>query len=205
MKKIALLAMILLGSTSMMMAQETETETKDSVFLVKNGEVVAAQEISEGDYVTFARPTDAWHVVKSGVKFYTYYNALGYNNYSNLWQNGSTNEFAIDDFLGSGTSLYFTVEDEDWDGKSWETLAGNITPTSPVVTDTSSGYTMYHFYPNSESWSWTDATNEVTYTSVWIYGDGYSVINAADSYLCLSIDRSVNDGDSAFSYLYGVW
>lgn len=205
MKKIALLFALFAGVFTTAMAQE-ETAAKDSVFVVKGDSVVGAYEIADGDYVTFARPeADDWHIVKENVKFYT--QLYSYVNYSNIWQNGTKNEFAIDNFLGSNVSLYYNIvptDESTFDATNSTTWAGGLVFTDPVVVGESWGYTWYGFYPSSESWSWTDAANNVTYDAFGFYGDDYAAIDASYNYLYLFGYFTVG-GTQQAGYLYGVW
>lgn len=204
MKKIALLIAVLVSAVSGAMAQDAET--KDSVYVVKDGAVVGAYEIADGDYITFTRPeADEWHIVKDSVKFYT--TIYSYVNYSAIWQNGDKNEFAIENFLGTGTSLYYYIAPSDsatFNASDPTTWKGQFIPTSPVVESEAWGYPWYDFYTNSESYSFTDTTNNVVYDSFGFYGADYSIVDATYNYLYMfayiTIDNTTKSG-----YLYGVW
>lgn len=207
MKKILLIAISLLGAFT---AQAAETASNDSVYVVKNGAVVSAHEIAEGDYVTFTRPESAWHVIKKNASFYTYNNGaytFPYTNTSDIWQDGTENSYAIENFLGSGDFFYFSIAPSDsatfvtTDISTW---AGEFVPQSNVSSSESFGYTYYNYYSTSgetSSWSWTDATNGITYNSFGFYGAPYSDVASS----CISIGGyiQIDGGESTWTYLYG--
>lgn len=207
MKKIALFAAMILCAVTTAMA--SNAEASDSVFVVKYGEVVGKYEITEGDYITFTRPTDTWHVVKKTVTFdCRNYDGTAANEYTwttSLWQYGTENSFYIENFLNSGSGMYFKIDQNSnvtFDGKDPSTWYGNFVPTSNVYESTSYGSAYYNYYTNSASYYWDDTANGLTNTQFAFYGSGYSKVEGSKGYFYLG--GYLGDSNT-FINLYGSW
>lgn len=157
-----------------------------------------------------------WKKLKN-VKFY-YSGTEGLpTTYSDLYQLEGVNKFYLTDFLGSGTSLYFTVGGSDFKLPSSENAndtlpsgGGELIPDEGCVyTEDYTSYKLYTYYLGADQngndlWGWT--TGGVTYEAFYWYGgsDSYSYISFDDKYIYMSAYPSTNVVANYVS-LYGVW
>lgn len=210
MKKIAMFAAMIACSVMGAMAQETTQ--KDSVFVVKDGSVVGAYEISDGDYVTFSRPIE-WKTVVSEAPTYYYYNQAytwDYAYKTTIQQYGTTNYFYVDNFLNSGSGFTFKLKNTD--GSTPDEIAdintfdGYISPVADEGVDvTDNGtFTGCYFYTNN-AWGWTDEANGVTYDYWYFYADSdYATFSGTGKYIEIMCYPTIG-GKGQYSELYIDW
>lgn len=214
MKKFFLAIAMLAGMFTSAMAQEA-SETKDSVYVVKGNYVVGSYEVgTDIDYVTFVKPE--WKVLKEGVSTYLYNGTYNVNaTYkTNIWQLGNENRYYIEDVLGSGVGAYFTITVADsaattFKASDMSTWKGAIKFNDYFDCTDYGTYAMDYFLPgidSENSYTWTDATNNVVYDYLLLYGDyeGYSKIedNFMWAYGYVSISSG---GTSGYTYYFIDW
>lgn len=213
MKKIALFVALFAGMFTSAMAQDVEeTTAKDSVFVVKNGEVVGAYEMADGDYVTFARPAE-WHNVITDAPSYFYYNSAytyDFTYKTTIQQLGTQNYFYVDNFLNSGGGFTFKIKNSDGtypdEITDINTVDGIFEPVNGegVSVDDYGSWSGCSYYVNND-WTWEDTVNNVTWTSFYFYGgEGYATFKGTSKYIELLCYPTVN-GTGAFSTLYIDW
>lgn len=197
---------------SLMGAMAQDTTSKDSVYVVKDGSVVGAYEIAEGDYITFTRPAE-WHNVITEASTYFYYNGAytyDYTYKTTIQQQGTQNYFYVDNFLNSNAGFFFKIQNTD--GTYPDEIAdinavdGIFAPVPNEGVDVSDygTWSWCAFYVGS-SWGWTDAVNNVTYDSFGFYGgNGYATFKGTSKYIEILCYPTVG-GKSQYSTLYIDW
>lgn len=216
MKKIFLAMAMLAGVFTSAMAQTDSTATtKDSVYVVKDGSVVAAYEVgSDIDYIAFKRPeVDSWKTVISEAPTYYYYGGsynYPYTYKTTIQQEGTSNYFYVDNFLNSGGGFTFKIKNADGTYseviEDINTVDGILEPVNGEGVSVSDygAWSGCSFYANGE-WGWTDEVNNATYESFYFYGgSGYATFKGTQKYIELVCYPSI-DGKEQFSTLYIDW
>lgn len=207
MKKIALLFALLAGMFTSAMAEES----KDSVWVVQGDTAATAYAISDGDYITFSKPS-LWHKVVSDASTYFYYGGAYTWNYkysTTIQQKGTENLFYIDNFLNSGSGFYFQLENTDGtipevveDPSTFKGYVSFLNGYGVDVTDYGT-YKLGYFY-TSTAWGWTDAANNVTYDYFGMYSDNYTTFDGASKYVEIMCYVTIG-GKNYYTEVYFDW
>ena len=128
-----------------------------------------------------------WEKRFSQVDFSTYYitDSPFADYYSDVYQFDNENQFYIDDFLGSGSKLYFHI-DGTFDANDLSKCNGTMVFDSNISVDGD----YQQFVTDDGSSEWTAPGESQSYESIYFY-DGYS-----------TVDFSIEDAFHFYTYLY---
>ena len=134
--------------------------------------------------------------------------------YSDICQYKNSNRFRIDDFMGSGTDLEFTLTG-DFDGSDINTYAGQFAWNADQVYHDDNGYDyIYATDENGEfTYDWTIDGCDVginafaAYMGAWSYivFDNQDYEEGSRNYLYFWGFCDLSNGSAINAYFYGVW
>lgn len=164
-----------------------------------------------------------WKKVKENIKFYYYGNDKLPTTYSDMYQLDGVNQFYITDFLGTGESMQFTIDDSNndendpkFDPDKESTWKGELVPINGqgVASFDYSYYKMHYPWHSAEDGSdvYNWSVGDVTINYLFWYG-GYSYagdswIDCSQKYIYLYAWLDAFAGSwkySDYATIYGVW
>lgn len=155
-----------------------------------------------------------WNVIAKDAKFYFDASSPLPAMYSDICQYKNENRFRINNFMGSGTDLEFTLT-EDFDGSDINTYAGQFAWNADQVYHSNNGYD--YIYATDENgdytYEWTIDGCDVGinalagYMGAWSYivFDNKAFEEGSRNYLYFWGFCDLSNGSAINAYFYGVW
>lgn len=159
-----------------------------------------------------------WKKVKENMTFYYYNNSKLPENTSEMYNLEGVNQFYITNFMGSGTSMYFSIDDSyaenvTFNAEDESTWVGEIIPVNGkgVATFDYSTYKLHYVWLGADAngndiYNWSIGDTDINYYD-WYGGYNYytySWIDCSQNYIYLYGYISSNKYEG-YAQVYGVW
>lgn len=199
------------------------TKKKQYGFKLAIGESAADHYAIQDGGTTFSGTVvvSQWKKVKENVNFYYYGKDKLPSTYSDMYQLDGVNQFYFTDFLGTGVSMQFSIDDTHstagkFDPDNESTWQGEIVPVTGqgVASFDYSTYKMHYPWHSAEDGSdvYNWSVGNVTFNYLFWYGGysyyPYSWIDCTQNYIYLYayVDATVDSkAISDYATIYGVW